>query len=121
MKKNRGHYFNEEVTYKGHSLRIEGDVTPGSPATGPTYDCGGYPGDPPCIEDYTVYLIHIKKDGKHKERKIEDTDGKIIEAVHDELHESAHENSEPDWDAINDAKRDREWESRESKMRRLDE
>lgn len=31
-------------------LSIEVTVTAGSPATGPTYDCGGHPGDPPEAE-----------------------------------------------------------------------
>ena len=85
-------HFDMTLTYDGHAVRVTGRVTPGQPATGPTYDCGGTPPEPSEIEDFLVF-----DEAGHE---IEDADGEILEALEDEIIEHV---SQDVADDMNDA------------------
>jgi hypothetical protein len=46
------HTFEVEVT-------LSGTYQPGRPEQGPTYDCGGQPAEPACVEDLAIEDIGI--------------------------------------------------------------
>jgi hypothetical protein len=83
-------YHDFTIDGREHTVRINGEISPGYPATGPTYDCGGTPEEPPCVEDYEVWLVLWRNGRSVKERKIED-DGKILEQLHDTILQQADE------------------------------
>jgi|SRR3990172_3015806 len=81
----RNYHFSLILPYDfgdgNEDCHVTGSITPGYPATGPTYACGGTPIDPPDIEDFCARRMI---DGKEVE--IEDTDA-ILEDLFDDIME----------------------------------
>jgi len=72
--------FGMELTWDGEDILFVGKIEPGYPAQGPTYDCGGVPGEGPTVTDYTF----TNEAGE----EIEDPDGKILDALEDKILEA---------------------------------
>lgn len=94
----RNHEFEMAVTYKGHELRVTGTVTPEVPETGPTYDCGGTPAEPACIEDMEIVLVHRRKDGTIRKRELGELPSKLYNDVEALIFEALYEQEERDRD-----------------------
>lgn len=71
--------FSVHISHQGHDLRVTGTVCPPEPATWSERD-GGYPGCPACIEDVEIFLVRGKR-----ERRLQDPDGKLWDAVEDDV------------------------------------
>ncbi len=95
--KKRGGGFNLdiEVGDAPRTVRVTGSISAGCPTTGPTYDCGGTPEEPPEIEDFRAFMIHKRKDGKKVQRELSDPDGKLFDLCEDRI-----------WEQVNDARGD---------------
>ena len=111
--RNRNHGFDVTVMWDDggdelREIRVVGEISRYIPAQGPTYDCGGQPAEGGEIEDYKIYEVS-ELNGMGQE--IEDHDGKILEAVYDDVMEQASEDAAGDAcdaaDARRDAERDR--------------
>lgn len=72
--------FEMELRWDGEDILFVGKIEPGYPATGPTYDCGGTPGEGPSVTDYTF----TNEAGE----EIEDPDGRILDALEDKILEA---------------------------------
>lgn len=75
MRKNNN--FDFWTVHDGERVRVVGTVSPYYPAQGPTYSCGGQPAEGNEIEDFAAY----DADGQ----EIEDVDGKLLDALEDEI------------------------------------
>ena len=89
--------FDLEVVYDGETLRAVGTIDPGEPETGPTYDCGGTPGEPAHVDE-----VIFTRDGI----EVEDPDGKILAAVEDDIMEQASQDAQDDADDAAEARAD---------------
>ncbi len=106
----RNHSFKVTVNHKGHTLFCTGEISPGYPGKGPSMDnAGGEPAEPPEIEDMEIYLVHEIKNGE-KKRLLEDPQGKLFEAIYENVMEAASEYDDTleamDADAKNKARRE---------------
>ena len=104
--RNRNHGFDVTVMYDDggdelREIRVVGEISRYIPAQGPTWDCGGQPAEGGEIEDYTIT-------DKATGETIDDEDGKIIDAVYDDVMEQASEDAAGDACDAADARRDAE-------------
>lgn len=93
----KSHGFDMTLPWEDGEIRVTGTITAGYPATGPTYDCGGTPAEPPEIEDFQAFAF----DGT----EIEDTD-EILAALEDTIMEQASEDADCDADDAAEARAD---------------
>lgn len=70
-------------------LRVIGEISRYYPAQGPTYSCGGQPAEGGDIEDYKIF-------DKVTGAEIPDPDGKIIDAIQDEVYDKVSEEAASD-------------------------
>ena len=79
--------FSFEKTWgkRDRLLLLAGSISPYEPQRGPTYDCGGTPEVPACIEDLAIVLIHKRKDGTLRKRDVPDKSGKLAEALEETI------------------------------------
>ena len=102
--RNRNHGFDVTVIWNDENdeirdIRVVGDISRYIPATGPSMEnAGGDPAEGGEIEDYKIFGM----DGI----EIEDTDGKILEAVYDDVMEQSSEDAAGDACDAADARRD---------------
>ncbi len=95
VRRNRAWPFDFTITWgqSDRTLRLEGKIDPADPGSGPTYDSGGTPGCPACVDYLNVFLVHTRKDGKIMERALE----KISDNDFEKLEQIIFERESEDW------------------------